>query len=690
MTDTHTPADELTSSGVDRQIGGERAHRGFFGGTQPKGRVIGLAIAFLAMLVLTPVLGIWGLAIAVALGVTVILVTLRTHRGSLIERQVRRRRWRQRQLAGTDRFEPFDQARWDQIQAAARSGTKPERASAARELAAMRTHPDGADGMGWLQSSSREPGIAWHAPLGEEPYLSVVFAVTGQAHGVESASAMRRAAEAWGLFLASRAAPTNLIGEIQTLTRVLPADSALQEFWILESLDDTVPADAIASYDDVLRLTGMDAMVQRHYITARWPLGAAFMDAARKYGAGRDGWRGLMRQEIASTLRGLTDARLGEVEALTARKVVAVMQHQQNPSRPIDYLPDVEPTRLGLRSRDEFSATVVSDRDPVSGEAVEWWHRTAAIRSEDLAVGSRNQLWTLDLLIGSDIQFVRSISFHLRLIPKGDAKAAARNDLVRDRADLRSDLERGRIVNDERRGVGDLRRGRRARRVVRALGRARERRGLRGHWAVLGRPAVGGAELRDPLHGDRIRLRHRRTRGTRARRLVERRRDRAHGRRGRRASVLVRIPWVPGDARRPASGDLLAMADPALAARLELSGAEADVRRDFAAVGRAAAQGDAACATLIEGSARYVAQAMLSVVNLLDLDRVYLAGPGFAEAGPIYLQVIRDVVTRFARTRDIHGVEVVLSDPARDAAAVGAAALALQQSLTPHMVVGRD
>ncbi|GAA2073869.1 hypothetical protein GCM10009840_04070 [Pseudolysinimonas kribbensis] len=134
----------------------------------------------------------------------------------------------------------------------------------------------------------------------------------------------------------------------------------------------------------------------------------------------------------------------------------------------------------------------------------------------------------------------------------------------------------------------------------------------------------------------------------------------------------------------------LAMADPALAARLELSGAEADVRRDFAAVGRAAAQGDAACATLIEGSARYVAQAMLSVVNLLDLDRVYLAGPGFAEAGPIYLQVIRDVVTRFARTRDIHGVEVVLSDPARDAAAVGAAALALQQSLTPHMVVGRD
>ncbi|GAA2078562.1 ROK family transcriptional regulator [Pseudolysinimonas kribbensis] len=133
-----------------------------------------------------------------------------------------------------------------------------------------------------------------------------------------------------------------------------------------------------------------------------------------------------------------------------------------------------------------------------------------------------------------------------------------------------------------------------------------------------------------------------------------------------------------------------AMAVEGLAAELGLSGAEADVRHDFSAVGRAAAQGHTACVALIEGSARYVAQATLSVVNLLDLDRVYLAGPGFAEAGPIYLRVIRDAVGGLARVRDIHRVEVVLSDPARDAAAVGAASLALQQSLTPHARVGRS
>ncbi|MEO6116345.1 MAG: hypothetical protein ABIP33_08180, partial [Pseudolysinimonas sp.] len=143
-----------------------------------------------------------------------------------------------------------------------------------------------------------------------------MFAVTGQASGVESAWAMRRAAEAWGSFLATRAAPTNLVGGVQTLTRVLPSDSALQEFWILESLDPDAPADAIRSYEEVLRLSGRDAMVQRHFITVRWPINSAFVDAARRYGDGRDGWRGLMEQEIATTTRGLTDARIGQVEAL--------------------------------------------------------------------------------------------------------------------------------------------------------------------------------------------------------------------------------------------------------------------------------------------------------------------------------------------------------------------------------------
>lgn len=438
------------TSGVARYIGGESGHRSFFGGTQSKARVGFMGLFFIATLVLTPIIGFWGLAIGVVGGGLTMLLTAKTHRGSVVDRRKKRARWASRVKLGTDAYEPYDVAEWDQREQALREAKgRVAKWTARRELAAMRANPDGADGMGWLQFARAEPGIAWHAPTGEQSYLSVAFTVTGQMSGVESASVMRRAAEAWGQFLASRATPSNLVGDVQTLTRVLPADSALQEFWVLKALDPTAPADAIKSYEDVLNLTGQDAMVQRHYVIVRWPLNAAFRDAARKYGEGRDGWRGLMRQEIASTVRGLTDARLGQVETLTARKLAAVILHQQNPSRPIDYVTDVDPASFGIRSHDEFSAHVVEGTDPITGADVEWWHRTAVVKSENLAVGARSQLWMLDLLIGSDIQFVRSVSFHLHLVPKNEARASAKIDLTRDRAAALSNAEKGQVADDE-------------------------------------------------------------------------------------------------------------------------------------------------------------------------------------------------------------------------------------------------
>lgn len=128
----------------------------------------------------------------------------------------------------------------------------------------------------------------------------------------------------------------------------------------------------------------------------------------------------------------------------------------------------------------------------------------------------------------------------------------------------------------------------------------------------------------------------------------------------------------------------LAMQDAELASSLGLDGGDHALRRDFDAIARAAASGNEGCVALIERSARYVAAAVLSVVNLLDPDRVYLAGPGFADAGSLYVDTIRSVVTRYARTRAIHEVSIELSDPGVDAAAIGAATLALQHVLTPH------
>ena len=443
---------ETTTRATIRYLGGETGHRSFFGGTHSRARVAFIAAAIVAGLILTPLLGWPGVAIGIAgVGLT-LLVTARTHRGSILDRRTRHRRWRSRVQLGTDAFEPYDDKLWAQTEEllenarSLRGNARRQRGwEAGRALTALRSNPDGADGMGWLQHERGVPGIAWNAPTGETQYLSVTFAVTGQLRGIESSAVMSRAADGWGSFLASRAAPTALVGDVQMMTRILPADTALQEFWVAHSLDGTSPPEAIRSYEEVLRLTGDDAMVQRHFITVSWPITAAFTDAASKYGDGRDGWRALMRQEIASTSHGLQEARLGDVEVLTARQTSAVILHQQNPTRPIDHVADVDPAKVGLSSHDEYSAHVVSGKDPNTGVPVEWWHRTAAIRADALATAPRTQLWVLDVLVGRDLPFVRSVSFHIHLVPASTAKAAARRDLVRDAAEALSRQQAGRF-----------------------------------------------------------------------------------------------------------------------------------------------------------------------------------------------------------------------------------------------------
>jgi hypothetical protein len=447
---------EMETRAAIRYLGGESGHRSFFGGTHSRTRITVVGLFIVAGMVLTPLIGWPGLLIAVVGCAVTFIATARTHRGSIVDRRRKRHRWAARQQSGTTRFVPYEVAAWDQAEqaladAAAIGGRAGKAAvqQAQLELAALRSTPDGADGMGWLQCGRGEPGIAWHGPVGERNYLSVTFIVTGQLRGIESSSVMARAAEGWGTFLAGRALPSVLVGDVQTMTRVLPADSALQEFWVLNGLDPGAPAQAVASYEEVLLETGADAMVQRHHVTVSWPLTPAFTDAAAKYGEGRDGWRALMRQEIQSTIRGLVEARMGQVEVLTARQTAAVILHQQNPSRPIDFVADADPARLGIASQDEFSAHIVTGQNPVTGQVEEWWHRTAGIRADAMATAPRTQLWVLDLLIGRDLQFVRSVSFHIHLVPASEAKAAARQDLVRDHAETLSRQESGKFDTDD-------------------------------------------------------------------------------------------------------------------------------------------------------------------------------------------------------------------------------------------------
>jgi len=123
--------------------------------------------------------------------------------------------------------------------------------------------------------------------------------------------------------------------------------------------------------------------------------------------------------------------------------------------------------------------------------------------------------------------------------------------------------------------------------------------------------------------------------------------------------------------------------DAALAGKLGLRGRQLSARSDFAKIARLAAGGDARCLELIEESATYLAKALLSITNLLDLDQIILAGPGFSEAGDIYACVAAQEINRLSYVRAMRPTRVELSKLGPSAAALGRRLPGTPQQLTP-------
>jgi predicted NBD/HSP70 family sugar kinase len=115
-----------------------------------------------------------------------------------------------------------------------------------------------------------------------------------------------------------------------------------------------------------------------------------------------------------------------------------------------------------------------------------------------------------------------------------------------------------------------------------------------------------------------------------------------------------------------------------LAARLGLG---ADPLEAFGLVGRAAAGGDAEAAELIDASVRHLADAAVTLVNLLDVGSVVLAGSAFTEFGDRYREAVQDALDRAVFMRHVHDVRVELAEDVTCAAAAGAAMVVLRNLL---------
>ena len=126
-----------------------------------------------------------------------------------------------------------------------------------------------------------------------------------------------------------------------------------------------------------------------------------------------------------------------------------------------------------------------------------------------------------------------------------------------------------------------------------------------------------------------------------------------------------------------------AAADRERFAGLGLEYAGHSIGPDFDRLARAAVSGHAAAQALIQRSADRLAAAVVSFNNVLDLDNIVLAGPSFAIAGSLYARAIRSRINRSSFARQAHGTKVEIAANPRDSAAIGAAALVLQSSVTP-------
>ncbi|GAA1875201.1 ROK family transcriptional regulator [Myceligenerans crystallogenes] len=134
-----------------------------------------------------------------------------------------------------------------------------------------------------------------------------------------------------------------------------------------------------------------------------------------------------------------------------------------------------------------------------------------------------------------------------------------------------------------------------------------------------------------------------------------------------------------------------ARADAGLAARLRLDhgalpgtapGSPSDPLSVFLAVAGAARDGDPAAAGLVEESARMLATATVTLVNLFDVGRVVLAGNAFTgDVGPVYRDALQAVLERSVFMRHVHTVRAELAPDVALAPAVGAAAMVLRSLL---------
>ncbi|MDN5667285.1 MAG: hypothetical protein L0G87_02675 [Renibacterium salmoninarum] len=434
-----------------RRVSGSATRASFFGSGIDRSQVKAMLICAAGTAALFIFFNIPGLAIGAVVTMVVWVVTSRTANGSVATRALDEQRWRERLVTGAYRFVPFTPQGWEAAKELSRSKDAAVAERGRALMSALRSRPDGADGMGWLISARGVPGVAWHAPMGEDAYFSVVFSVGGMFSGAVGSRIQEAAQTGFSKLLVSQAPVMVLCSGVQVITRVMPPDTVKAAAWVDANIALDAHPEATNSYAEVLARTAAGAFIQEHMVVFRVPLTSRFRAEAARFGTGREGYRELMRRQTRVFEASLKQAGFTKVSPMTARATASMIIHQQNPSHPSGAVRDVDPREFGVASKDAWNAHVVTGKDS-AGQPVQWFHRTCRITSEDLRQSARSPFWLLPLLRSGRSGPV-TISVLHEVIPASDAMSLTNKDLVRTLADAGARQKKGQVgdlAQDER------------------------------------------------------------------------------------------------------------------------------------------------------------------------------------------------------------------------------------------------
>ena len=108
--------------------------------------------------------------------------------------------------------------------------------------------------------------------------------------------------------------------------------------------------------------------------------------------------------------------------------------------------------------------------------------------------------------------------------------------------------------------------------------------------------------------------------------------------------------------------------------------------QDWSDFARAVAAGDPGVTRAMDQAASRLADATVSLVNLLDLPRIVIGGRGLQGLAVSFSATVQARVNAHAMARGARSVEVTPTIVGENAAAIGAASLVLHSSYSPHLV----